>query len=600
MKYMQKALSVLSLLAVVAGFTACSEDEALTEKLNSEQVYFPNTMSTTVEITADASSVEVPVMRMGNDAVSIPLTVEADEENILELEVPSTVNFEAGKNESTITIKYNPEKVEPGKYDSVKLSFGSDYNTPYGNSSANLKIGQAEPWISLGKGTFTDNWVFGGESPVEIQQNQLYPNRFRVIDPFKEIALSNDSEPVDPFSEYMEITILKKGDVYKGVTITQDDIIVFNEVNTGYAYDDSHDIWMGHPSEFKSMLTDDSKWGNCRVVDYQENGLPTQFAFGPMFYVQNLAGDYLGGWNRTGETADVVITFPGVVIADYSAEVSYSGKFEDAEGTIFAVADVALGEDVASAKATVVAGRNNAEEAVNGIIEGTLENIVDVTASGEVRIPMPADAASGPYTIGVVTYDAAGEAQDYSVTTFNYSASGEVAETWTPAYIGNYTYKFVFCNNDGTPYVDEGLTLYQSDSNENRYKIEHCFNDVDFVFEFNEDGTLSFEDQYTGYTDSSAGDLMFCDMNALYPDYFPTKSYYNNGTFYFNIGFYANDGWWGYDQSDDNSNLETFTLTAEAGAKGANKAPAKGKKNVKRPVHAKKNVLGRPVKIEKI
>lgn len=598
MKYMHKALSVLSLLAIMAGFTACNEDEVTTEVLNSEQVYFPNDATTTFDITANESTVTVPVLRMGTDAVSIPVIVKADEENVLDLNVPATVSFAEGSTESKLVISYDPAKIETGHYDKVTVSFGDDYNTPYGFSSLNLKIGQPEPWISLGKGTITDNWVFGDEAKVEILQNQLQPNRFRVLNPFTEIALNAGAEPNGAFTEVLEITVLKAGDEYKGVTITQDDIIVFSDCNTGYPYDEVHDIWMLHPSLFSSMSKDDSAWGNCRVVDYQENGLPTQFAFGPMFYVQDESGDGIGGWNETGATDDVVITFPGVVIADYSAEVAYAGKYENADGEISAVANIELGEDVASAKAAVVAGRNNMD-AVNGIVDGSLENIVDVTASGEVRIPMPADAESGTYTIAVVTYDAEGEAQDYNIANFNYSASGEVTETWTPIYLGDYTYKFVFCNNDGTPYVDENLTLYESDSNENRLKIENAFNGVDFIFEMDDDGYITFEDQYSGYTDASAGDLMFCDMNALYPDNFPTKSYYSNGQFFFNIGFYANDGWWGYDQSDDNDDLETFVLTAQAAK--AMKAPAKkGKKNVKRPVHAKKHIIGKPAKMDRV
>lgn len=587
MKYMHKALSVLSLLAIMAGFTACNEDEALTEVLNSEQVYFPNTMSTTVEITADASSVEIPVMRMGTDAVEIPVVVEAAEENSLDLQVPAKVAFAEGSKESKIVITYNPEKVTPGSYDKVKLSFGNDYNTPYGNAVADLKIGQAEPWVSLGICTIYDDFWMGQSYRCEILQNELDPQSFRLVKPFP-------AADYDRPTELLEFRIYKAGETLLDEVLEQD-VVYWDYKDAVLTYYDSDGdfIHMAFPGLFKSMATQDS-WTHNTVLSYQENGLPAQVQFAPLYYEPALGS----GWNYSQSDGMFVITFPGVVVADYSAEVSYAGKYENADGEISAVANVELGGDVASAKAAVVAGRNNMD-GVNGIVDGSLENIVDFTASGEIRIPMPAEAESGTYTIAVVTYDAEGEAQDYNVANFNYSASGEVKETWTPVFLGNYTYKYVFCNNDGTPYVDEGLTLYESDVNENRYKIENAFNGVDFIFEMDEEGYLTFEDQYSGYTDASAGDLMFCDMNAMYPDNFPTKSYYSNGEFYFNIGFYANDGWWGYDQSDDNDDLETFTLTANAAK--AKKTPAKnGRKNVKRPVHAKKNIIGKPAQYGKV
>lgn len=587
---MKKIFSILCAIALVVGFTACSSEQDIPyEELNNQQVYFPNTISTTVELSPEATTFEIPVMRMGTDAVTIPLIVTMGEENPADLQFPASVAFAEGKKETSIVVSYDPTKVEPGYYNDVNISFGPDYNTPYGYSAVALKVGQAEPWVSLGLATITDNWVFGSEAKVEILQNQLYPNRFRVLNPFTEIALSAGAEPNGTFTEALDITVLKAGDVYRGVTVTQDDIIVFNDCNTGYPYDETHDIWMLHPSEFSSMSKDDSAWGNCRVVDYQENGLPTQFAFGPMFYAQDDSGAGIGGWNETKATDDIVITFPGVVIADYSAEVTYSGKFEHADGGISVEAAVELGDDVASAIATVVPGRDPSE-GISGIINGTQGNVTEFSKSGDVRVAMPEEAESGVYSFVVVTYDAAGEAQDYGYTKFNYSASGDVVETWSLAFYGTYEYKSVFANADGSPYYDEGLEFYISDLNENRMKISNVFYGVDFIFEMDDDGNITFEDQYTGYTDAKDGDLMVCDMNALNPGNFPTVSYYQNGVFYLNTGYYANDGFWGYDDSDNNDNLETFTLTAEAGSKPAN-APKKGASRKHSPKKAVKGIM---------
>ena len=572
-------------LTGVLALASCtsSDDYEMVEKLSGAQVYFPNTLSATVNLPATATTYEIPVNRVNTSgALEVPLQVTYDGEAIT---FPNSVTFADGANEAKIVVTYDANTLGFDNFESAKITIGNDeYTTIYGASAYEVNLGIPAPWTSLGKATVHEDFWTGLTYGVEIQQNDIDKQTFRLIKPFP-------GADFEQASEMLEFRIYHAGETLMGETLTQD--IVYWDYNcaamTYYAnYDDV--ITLVWPGSFTKYPTQDS-WTHNTVLSYQENGLPATVQFAPFYYMFSV-----GGWDYTQNDGMFTITFPGVEIKDYSVEVSYAGKFESADGEISAVANVTLGEDVASAKAAVIAGRENTD-VVNGIVAGSLENIVDAK-SGEVKIPMPTEAESGTYTIGIVTYDATGEAQEYALATFNYSASGEVKETWTPVFLGDYTYKYVFCNSDGSPYVDENLVLYESDVNENRYKIENVFYGVDFVFEMDDDGYVTFEDQYTGYTDSSAGDLMFCDMNALYPDNFPKKSYYSNGQFFFNIGFYANDGWWGYDQSDNNDDLETFTLTANA-AKGMKKAPKKGnrKANVKHPEHVKKHVAGgRPVK----
>ena len=108
-----------------------------------------------------------------------------------------------------------------------------------------------------------------------------------------------------------------------------------------------------------------------------------------------------------------------------------------------------------------------------------------------------------------------------------------------------------------------------------------------------DDGTITFADQFTGYVDKETGNLYLCDMNALMPKQFPTKSNKKGNQFFFNIGFYTSAGYWGYDQSNNNSNLETFVIKGPA----PSGAPAKKdfKRNVLRIKNVKKNVKVRPV-----
>lgn len=577
--------------AVVAGIlalatTSCtsSDDWKMAEKLNGAQVYFPNTLASEVNLPADASTYEIPVMRVNTTGeITVPLAVTYEGTSIT---FPASVTFADGQNEAKAVINYDIEKLGFDKFESATIAIDNDeYKTIYGLTTYQVSLGVPAPWTSLGKAKVAENFWAEKVFDVEIQQNDIDPQSFRLIKPFPDGDYEQGTEA-------LEFRIYHAGETLKGVTLTQD--IVYWDYNTAaLTYYDNYDavITLVWPGTFAKYPTENF-WVHNTVLSYQENGLPAVVQFAPNYYMFGK-----GGWDQTQKDGIFTITFPGVVIKNYSAGIAYSGKFEAADGTISAVADVTLGADVVTAKATVVAGRNKEDAAIAGINAGSLDNIV-VADNGEVKIPMPKDAGSGVYTMVVVTYDAKGAEQEYASTTFNYSASGQVAETWTPVFLGTFTYKFVFGNSDGTPYDDKNLVLYESDANKNRYKITNVFNGVDFIFEMDSNDKITFEDQYTGHTDEY-GDLMICDMHALHPEDMPTQSYRSNNTFYFNAGYYDNDGIWAWDKSDNNDNLETFTLTANYEASGTKAAKVKGhkvnRKAPKKPATVK-NFMVKPVK----
>ena len=84
---LHKLYSVLCAASVALAFVGCGKDDTIIDQLNSQQVYFPNDMIKTIELSAEKSSVEIPVMRIGTDAASIPLKV-AMEENVAGLNIP--------------------------------------------------------------------------------------------------------------------------------------------------------------------------------------------------------------------------------------------------------------------------------------------------------------------------------------------------------------------------------------------------------------------------------------------------------------------------------------------------------------------------------
>lgn len=375
----------------------------------------------------------------------------------------------------------------------------------------------------------------------------------------------------------MVFKIYKAGETLLKQTLTQD-VVFYDDISTAFAnpsYDNAL-ITCVFPGYFQAGA-DQSTWVNNTVSQYQENGLPGVVHFAPFYYM-----DGVGGWNQSQVDEMITIVFPGFVLSDYSVELVYAGKYIDPDNNIFAMANVTLGGDVASAKA-VVPGRNAVEDGYKAIVQGLSNKVTEFEQGGEVRVQMPADV-SGVYTLTVVTYDANGNPQKYEGATFNYTSSGEVTETWKEIAVGTFTYKSFFANEDGSPYDDEGLVLSQSEQNANHYKISEVFYGVDFVFTVNEDGTITFDDQYTGYTHSSYGDVMVADMHAISPEDFPTVGYFKDNVFHFNTGYYVEEGFMAYDESDDNSILETFTITGPA------KAKAKAKANVEKSEKAVKKI----------
>jgi len=144
------------------------------------------------------------------------------------------------------------------------------------------------------------------------------------------------------------------------------------------------------------------------------------------------------------------------------------------------------------------------------------------------------------------------------------------AESWTPAFVGTYTYSLLWQGDD------EGLILYSDDIHENRYKIENWGGGVDLIFTMAEDGELFVEEQEVGAEYGSYGPIyVSTGQNYWGSDYNPETDYsvYDSGVFYFNMVYHVAagtmNGWYGD---------EKFTLTGKASAKSRNNVPNMGKK----------------------
>lgn len=561
MKVFNKYFLLMSLSVLF--FAACSDNDfeyTPASAVEGEGFYFSSDNSTSVSLSSLETSFDVVVGRTYSGTATTATITSTDESGLFN--IPSSVSFAADELSTTLTITYDPDAVGYSTY-SITLSLEeTGQTTPYGASTLELTVGVPEPWVSLGNATFSDAFFFGGEYSVEIQQNQVSPNQFRLVDPHAEGLVAEgyiDSADDYESGNYLTFRILEPGDVINSTTVTMDDLVYFSAYNSGWYYEYyGADVYLYHPSAFTSYQ-DESYWTYSYVKSYQSNGLPAQVQLAPYYYMSGV-----GGWNYTQYDDVVVITFPGAVIADYSATVAYGGRFVSTSGENYAIATVTLGDDVASAKVALIKGKDVSGVA-DGIIDGSIES-TEVTASGDVQFSCE---ESGTYTFVIVTFDSEGNAQETNTATFTYSVG--VTETWTAIATGSYWYTLFF-GSDSDPYEDAGLVLYQSDNDPTRYKIEHWGYDVDYCFTYDDStGEVWVDDQEIGYEYGSYGMVYVVDYSTYVGDDEPT-SYYDDDTnsFYFAQVYYVSAGYltYGYEQ---------FEITGVASAKSASKAKSSRK-----------------------
>jgi hypothetical protein len=252
----------------------------------------------------------------------------------------------------------------------------------------------------------------------------------------------------------------------------------------------------------------------------------------------------------------------GYVRADYSMTIAYFGRLTDANDQNFLLADISFSKDVEYVKYALVT-EAEVQATVAGLADGSIAG-EKLTESGRVQIPV---AESGTYYLVVVAF-AGGEAKAADYAKIKFSTGGESEETWTPKFIGDYTYT----TKDYTQTQVGGLwtgtiqaVLYQSDSDSNRWKIApwaDLTGEEGLVFTMGNEGVLTVDQVYTGYTDSKYGDVFATDLVTAGVADIPSNYDRSEGVFYFNLSYHDAEDAWAYVQ-------DTFTLTGEASASRA-------------------------------
>lgn len=541
--YIQIALVML----LVGGLASCSENDYWDGATTQEGYTFnANSQSFTFTNNDVFETVEIPVTRSTTKGeATLPITATFSSDKV---SGPASVTFADGQNTANYVITC--KGFDMGDEETAILEFDNSLVSTSGKDSTHVSILLDYVWNSIGEGKFNDAFWFEDNYDVEFLQNETYPNRYRLVKPYAGFIESEGATASSSISNYLEFWVLSKGDVVRGQTCPTDGLVYFPDCNTGYHYDSyDADVNILHPSKFTS-LSDPSNWTYSKVLSTQENGMPAQVQLAPYEYMYGV-----GGWNYTQYNGVITITFPGVKIYDYSVSLKYTGRTIDTDDNESVNATIGFGADVAYAKVAVVPG--DAESALNAMLSGSIEG-TEITAAGDYSLPLT-DPVSGTYTVIVIGYSADGEAQSYDYANFKYTAG--VQETWTAIGTGDYTYKIVFANEDGTPYVDSGLTLYQNDQDQTKFKIEHWGYDVDFTFTMDADGNVLVDEQETG-AETDNGALYVLDLVTAAGSTQYGQSSYDKSTGTFTFAVYYADAKTGYGYG-----YETFVLNSSAAKK---------------------------------
>lgn len=514
---MKKAFkfSYMVLLSLVAfAISSCTSDYDYTGAPKvANEVYFSNAQQSKIELSKSNSSFVITLHRVKTEGEqTVLLKYTADEGSIFS--VPNHVTFADGKAEAPITITYNPENLQYGTYNGGTISVASeDCDTTYGIGSFTFKAGATE-WMDItsnkSMGAFRDDAIsslLGIDPPtfdVKIQKSVVEEGKYRILNPYKAWA--------DEYAEKNEATY-DGADHYWIINATDPDYVYVEPCETGV------DLGIGAVTATsfvanylsQGVTLDKIKAAKPELFGKLEKGVITM----PAKSLLLIMGDkmYYGGINGLFSVA-----LPGNVIANYSVEAAYKGRFTDANDNDFAQVTMTLSNDVAKVKYALVPASSDLNATVSGIVDGSVAS-QEVSASGDVQVPFD---ETGKYVLVMVMYNANDEAVGSDVLNLSLKSSKDAAEVWNDVAAGTVTigvksYGSILFQKDpgvlmGEPVVTEGV-LSQSGSDPTKFRITpFAVEKAPLEFTVAEDGSITVETQETGLATQDGTAILVTDI----------------------------------------------------------------------------------------
>lgn len=288
MKYWNKIVLSLTLFVSMA-FVSCDTDNEGALYESEQGVSFVSSTLPAVTVSANDPTFTIDVFRsLTTEALTGSVSIVAKVgNNELVGCTASDYSFAVGEGKTQITINVAPLEVNTVLNVTLTLNGNKAIG---GTATTSLKVSKDYNWLSLGTGTYTDNWGWGITYNVEIQKAEGY-DRYRVIAPYEESMKNDDGE----WAEWLATSSAPYVEFY-----TENDVVFFNPIWLGLYYegDSSQEIWAYHPNSFSNMATPD-KWTFNKWIDAKT----VQLA--PYYYINGI-----GGWDNTQKNNTIIITLP--------------------------------------------------------------------------------------------------------------------------------------------------------------------------------------------------------------------------------------------------------------------------------------------------
>lgn len=306
-------------IAAVSFLASCGDDDysagepATGNQLQS--VSFGDKFKEQLEVDpADPTTYNITVHRDAaytTEAASVPVKVLINTDNVYE--VPSTVNFEAGKTEAELVVSY--PKAEIGKEYKLEVALDDTYINPFKSQKTYFLAVTRVKWNDIGIGIFSEEFSDGKNGYfVKIQQKDTDKNMYRIIKPYASYeGLTNETNMII-------FNVLGKGG--EDETYGKYNYVSFETWSTGEYYENAHLITAVLPSSVK-------KDGDMDCRYYGDRGI---VVLTPQFWVADLGGGF--------GPANVYITMPnestvGAVegeVTDFSGLDSAEEEDEEEDG----------------------------------------------------------------------------------------------------------------------------------------------------------------------------------------------------------------------------------------------------------------------------